>query len=153
MHNKRMNSLGLQVFAAPDNMTGQAQIQVRAREIDFVTSFSKNLQALLDVMKITRMVKKQNGTTLKTKKVSGTLQSGNVAEGDEIPLSQYGFVKANDFTGKTVIPFATSSSSGMGQSGSLLSEMAGTGDWQEGQRFSSGASSSDVQSWVDGLGL
>ena len=64
-----------------------------------------------------------------------------------------GFVKANDFTGKTVIPFATSSSSGMGQSGSLLSEMAGTGDWQEGQRFSSGASSSDVQSWVNGLGL
>ena len=64
-----------------------------------------------------------------------------------------GFVKANDFTGKTVIPFATSSSSGMGQSGSLLAEMAGTGDWQEGQRFSSGASSSDVQSWVDGLGL
>ena len=64
-----------------------------------------------------------------------------------------GFVKANDFTGKTVIPFATSSSSGMGQSGTLLSEMAGSGDWQEGQRFSSGASSSDVQSWVSGLGL
>ena len=64
-----------------------------------------------------------------------------------------GFVKANDFTGKTVIPFATSSSSGMGQSGSLLAEMAGTGDWQEGQRFSSGASSADVQSWVNGLGL
>ena len=64
-----------------------------------------------------------------------------------------GFVKANDFTGKTVIPFATSSSSGMGQSGSLLADMAGTGDWQEGQRFSSGASSSDVQSWVNGLGL
>ena len=42
-----------------------------------------------EVMKITRMVKKQNGTTLKTKKVSGTLQSGNAAEGDEIPLSQY----------------------------------------------------------------
>ena len=63
------------------------------------------------------------------------------------------FVKNNDFTGKTVIPFATSSSSGMGQSGSLLADMAGTGDWQEGQRFSSGASSSDVQSWVDGLGL
>ena len=63
------------------------------------------------------------------------------------------FVKANDFTGKTVIPFATSSSSGMGQSGSLLSEMAGTGNWQEGQRFSSGASDSDVQSWVNGLGL
>ena len=64
-----------------------------------------------------------------------------------------GFVKANDFTGKTVIPFATSSSSGMGQSGSLLADMAGTGDWQEGQRFSSGVSSADVQAWVDGLGL
>lgn len=63
------------------------------------------------------------------------------------------FVKNNDFTGKTVIPFATSSSSGMGQSGSLLTDMAGTGEWQEGQRFSSGVSSDDVQSWVNGLGL
>lgn len=63
------------------------------------------------------------------------------------------FVKNNDFTGKTVIPFATSSSSGMGQSGILLSEMAGTGDWQDGQRFSSGASSSTVRQWVTGLGL
>lgn len=63
------------------------------------------------------------------------------------------FVKNNDFTGKTVIPFATSSSSGMGQSGSLLADMAGTGEWQEGQRFSSDVSSDDVQSWVNGLGL
>ena len=63
------------------------------------------------------------------------------------------FVKNNDFTGKTVIPFATSSSSGMGQSGTFLSEMAGTGDWQDGQRFSSGASQSDVADWVSGLGL
>ena len=46
---------GLQIFAAPDNMTGTAQVQTRAREIDFVTSFSKNLQALLDVMGITPM--------------------------------------------------------------------------------------------------
>ena len=63
------------------------------------------------------------------------------------------FVKNNDFTGKTVIPFATSSSSGMGQSGSLLADMAGTSEWQEGQRFSSGVSGDDVQSWVNGLGL
>lgn len=63
------------------------------------------------------------------------------------------FVKNNDFTGKTVIPFATSSSSGIGQSGSLLADMAGTGEWQEGQRFSSGVSSDDVQSWGNGLGL
>lgn len=87
MHN--IEKLGLQVFAAPDNMTGKAQIQVRAREIDFVTSFGKNMQALLDVMGITRMIKKENGSVLKTKKVSGTLQDGDIAEGEEIPMSQY----------------------------------------------------------------
>ena len=64
-----------------------------------------------------------------------------------------GFVSANDFTGKTVIPFATSSSSGIGESGALLAQLAGTGDWQVGQRFSSGASASDVQDWVNGLNL
>ena len=64
-----------------------------------------------------------------------------------------GFVEANDFSGKTVIPFCTSSSSGLGQSGQLLADMAGTGDWQEGQRFRSGASQEDVQSWIEELGL
>ena len=63
------------------------------------------------------------------------------------------FVKNNNFSDKTVIPFATSSSSGMGQSGTLLEEMAGTGDWQDGQRFSSGASQSDVADWISGLDL
>ena len=63
------------------------------------------------------------------------------------------FVENNDFTGKTVIPFATSASSGMGESGQLLADMAGTGDWQEGQRFSSSADEADVQEWIDGLGL
>ena len=62
-----------------------------------------------------------------------------------------GFIEANDFTGKTVIPFCTSSSSGLGESGELLAEMAGTGDWQEGQRFRSGASESDVAAWVENL--
>lgn len=64
-----------------------------------------------------------------------------------------GFVKANDFTGKTVIPFATSSSSGIGESGELLAEMAGTGDWQDGKRFSSGVSEEDVKAWVEELRL
>ena len=59
----------------------------------------------------------------------------------------------NDFTGKTVIPFCTSASSGIGESGQLLAEMAGTGDWLEGQRFRSGVSEEDVASWVEGLGL
>ena len=64
-----------------------------------------------------------------------------------------GFVEANDFTGKTVIPFCTSSSSGLGESGSRLAELADAGDWLEGQRFPSSASQADVEAWVDGLGL
>lgn len=64
-----------------------------------------------------------------------------------------GFITANDFTGKTVIPFCTSASSGIGESGKLLEEMAGTGDWLEGERFSSGVSEEEVKAWVDGLGL
>ena len=63
------------------------------------------------------------------------------------------FVKANDFTNKTVIPFCTSSSSGLGSSGTLLAEMAGTGNWLEGQRFQSRADESTVKDWVASLGL
>ena len=63
------------------------------------------------------------------------------------------FVEANDFTGKTVIPFCTSASSGLGQSGELLAELAGTGDWQEGTRFRSSVSEDDVRTWLDELGL
>lgn len=63
------------------------------------------------------------------------------------------FVEANDFTGKTVIPFATSASSGLGESGQLLAELAGTGDWQEGMRFRSSVSEADVQSWLEEMGL
>lgn len=63
------------------------------------------------------------------------------------------FVKGNDFTGKTVIPFCTSASSGIGDSGTRLQKMAGTGNWQAGQRFSSGASASEVSKWVKSLKL
>ena len=61
------------------------------------------------------------------------------------------FVKNNDFSGKTVIPFCTSASSGIGDSGRLLSEMAGTGNWLEGKRFSSGTSAEEVREWLEGL--
>ena len=64
-----------------------------------------------------------------------------------------GFVEANDFTGKTVIPFCTSSSSGLGESGQRLAQLAGTGTWLEGERFRSGASQEDVNAWVESLGL
>ena len=63
------------------------------------------------------------------------------------------FVKNNDFTGKTVIPFCTSASSGIGDSGNLLEQMAGTGNWQEGKRFSSNASEKEIQEWVNSLNL
>lgn len=64
-----------------------------------------------------------------------------------------GFIAANDFTGKTVIPFCTSSSSDLGESGKLLAEAAGSGNWLEGMRFASSASEETVRAWVDGLGL
>lgn len=63
------------------------------------------------------------------------------------------FVKENDFNNKTVIPFCTSASSGIGESGELLAEMAGTGNWLEGERFSSSVSEDDVTDWVKSLDL
>lgn len=61
------------------------------------------------------------------------------------------FIKANDFSNKTVIPFCTSSSSGLGQSGKLLKEEANSGNWLEGQRFSSNPSDSNIKNWTDSL--
>lgn len=63
------------------------------------------------------------------------------------------FVKSNDFTGKTVIPFCTSTSSELGESGNLLKEMAGTGNWLEGKRFQSSVSESEVTEWVSSLNV
>lgn len=63
------------------------------------------------------------------------------------------FVKNNDFTGKTVVPFCTSTSSGLGESGELLKEMAGTGNWLDGERFQSGVSEKDVADWVNSLDI
>ena len=64
-----------------------------------------------------------------------------------------GFVEANDFNGKTVIPFCTSSSSGLGDSGRLLAQSAGGGNWLTGERFNSYVSESEVTDWVNSLGL
>ena len=62
-----------------------------------------------------------------------------------------GFINANDFTGKTVIPFCTSASSGLGNSAEPLEAAAGTGIWKDGKRFSSNASEKEVADWVSGL--
>ena len=61
------------------------------------------------------------------------------------------FVKENDFTGKTIIPFCTSASSGLGQSGKLLENEANGGNWKDGHRFSLSVSSSDIKQWTDSL--
>ena len=63
------------------------------------------------------------------------------------------FVTGNDFAGKTVYPFCTSASSGLGTSAQDLAELCGTGEWREGERFPSSASAEEVEEWVDGLGL
>ncbi len=67
------------------------------------------------------------------------------------PMSS--FVSANDFSGKNVVPFCTSASSGIGQSGKLLAELAGTGTWLDGQRFTRSTSESDIANWIAGLNL
>lgn len=64
-----------------------------------------------------------------------------------------GFITANDFTDKNVVPFCTSSSSGLGESGRLLADMAGEGNWLTGHRFRSSASESDVTDWLGDLGI
>ena len=67
------------------------------------------------------------------------------------PMSS--FVAVNDFTGKTVIPFCTSTSSGIGQSGELLAELAGTGSWLDGYRFSSSTTANDIAALAESLSL
>lgn len=61
------------------------------------------------------------------------------------------FVKANDFNGKTVIPFCTSSSSGLGESGKLLESEANGGTWLEGHRFNERPSDSDISKWTESI--
>lgn len=61
------------------------------------------------------------------------------------------FASDNDFTGKTVVPFCTSASSSLGESGTLLAELAGTGDWVEGMRFQSNVDDVDVIAWAQSL--
>lgn len=61
----------------------------RVREIDFTLSFSESVKKLVEALGVTRKIAKQAGTVLKTYKATGTLQSGNVAEGELIPLSKY----------------------------------------------------------------
>ena len=63
------------------------------------------------------------------------------------------FIKNNDFSGKKIIPFCTSTSSGLGESGNNLAKMAGSGDWLDGERFSEQADEGEIRDWIRGLVL
>jgi len=60
-------------------------------------------------------------------------------------------VEAYDFDGITLIPFCTSSSSGIGRSGQNLADNAGSGSWLEGKRFGAGASEDELRNWISSL--
>ena len=61
------------------------------------------------------------------------------------------FVEKYNFDGITVIPFCTSGGSGIGRSGPNMEELAGSGTWLQGERFSGGVSEEELKSWIDGL--
>lgn len=92
-------------MAAKANLIMSNDIQVTAREIDFVTRFERNWQHLRDILGIMRPIKKQPGAVLKSKYAEGTLQSGKVAEGEEIPYSKF-TVKEKNYAEMTIEKYA-----------------------------------------------
>ena len=76
------------VTDAETNVIKKAQI-TKVRELDFATLFGENVKNLIKMLGITRKIQVTSGTALKVLKVTGTLQSGSVPEGEIIPLSQY----------------------------------------------------------------
>lgn len=92
-------------MAAKANLIMKNDIQVTAREIDFVTRFERNWQHLRDILGIMRPIKKQPGAVLKSKYAEGTLQSVNVGEGEEIPYSKF-TVKEKTYAEMTIEKYA-----------------------------------------------
>lgn len=75
-------------MAVIPNTTTSEQITLEVKEIDFISQFTRNIDALREIMGVMRPIRKQLGTKLVASKATVTLQDGNVAEGDEVPLSQ-----------------------------------------------------------------
>lgn len=75
-------------MAAETNLITSADL-VRAREIEFTYTFGDSIKKLMEALGVTRKIAKQAGTNLKAYKATGTLQDGNVPEGEIIPLSKY----------------------------------------------------------------
>lgn len=92
-------------MAAKSNLIMTQDIQVTAREIDFVTRFERNWQHLRDILGIMRPIKKTPGAVLKSKYAEGTLENGNVGEGEEIPYSKF-VVKEKPYAEMTIEKYA-----------------------------------------------
>lgn len=92
-------------MTAKTNLITNNDIHVAAREIDFVTRFERNWEHLREILGIMRPIKKQPGAVLKSKYAEGTLQSGDVGEGEEIPYSKF-TVKEKAYTEITIEKYA-----------------------------------------------
>jgi hypothetical protein len=92
-------------MAAKTNLIMTNDIQVKAREIDFVTRFERNWEHLREILGIMRPIKKTPGAVLKSKYAEGTLQNGNVGEGEEIPYSKF-VVKEKPYAEMTIEKYA-----------------------------------------------
>ena len=92
-------------MAAKANLIMTNDIQVKAREIDFVTRFERNWEHLREILGIMRPIKKTPGAVLKSKYAEGTLQNGNIGEGEEIPYSKF-VVKEKPYAEMTIEKYA-----------------------------------------------
>lgn len=90
---------------AKANLITTGDIQVTARELDFVTRFENNWEHLREILGIMRPIKKQPGAVLKSKYAEGTLESGSVGEGEEIPYSKF-TVKEKTYAEMTIEKYA-----------------------------------------------
>lgn len=71
----------------------------------------------------------------------------------EAPRIMCTFVESLDFSGKTIVPFCTSASSGVGSSATNLEKLTSGANWLAGKRFSGSESADTVMEWVNGLNL
>lgn len=92
-------------MAAKENLIMTADIQVTARELDFVSRFEQNWEHLREILGIMRPIKKVPGAILKSKYAEGTLENGQVAEGEEIPYSKF-TVKEKPYEEMTIEKYA-----------------------------------------------
>ena len=83
-----MYKMNLQIFAVDENTIMAADL-AKVRDVDFAERFSAGIDTLMKMLGVARKIEKKAGEVLKVYKVTGTLESGVVAEGEVIPLSKY----------------------------------------------------------------